>query len=114
MRLSLLLAASLLAATVGAQTAAEVSAYGKAYASAKKALSAKPKDKKLQKAFVVATDRYATATMNAPSLPPRMKYPAALRLYREALKVEPTNREAKNNSDMIVSIYKSMGRPIPK
>ena len=114
MRLPTLILTSLLAVAAFAQTPAEVAAYGKAYDAAKKSLAAKPKDKRLQKAFVVATDRYATATMNAPSLPPRMKYPTALRLYREALKVDPANHEAKNNADMIVSIYKSMGRPVPK
>ena len=114
MRLSILMAAllALVAASV-AQTPAELTAYGKAYASAKKALAAKPKDKKARAAFVVAGDRYATATMNAPSLPPKVKYRAALQLYREVLKVDPTNHEAKNNSEMIVSIYKSMHRPIP-
>ena len=114
MRLPALLAAfALLAATACAQTAAEIANYGKAYAAAKKALAAKPKDKKLQKAFIVAGDRYATATMNAPSLPPRTKYREALRLYREVLKVDPKNKEAANNSKMIVDIYKSMGRPVP-
>jgi tetratricopeptide (TPR) repeat protein len=113
MRLSAILALVVLAASVVAQTPAELTAYGKAYAAAKKALAAKPKDKKLQKAFVVAGDRYATATMNAPSLPPRTKYRGALRLYREVLKVDPKNKEAANNSKMIIDIYKSMGRPVP-
>lgn len=95
------------------QSPAELAGYEKAYQAAKKNLSAKPKDKKSKAAFIVAGDRYATATMTAPSLPPKVKYRAALRLYREVLKVDPTNHEAKNNSDMIVSIYKQMRRPVP-
>ena len=100
----------------GAQTPPDkaLANYKKAYLAAKKSLAAKPKDKKAQTAFVVAGDRYATATMTADSLPPRTKYREALRLYREVLKVDPKNREAANNSKMIIDIYKSMGRPVPQ
>jgi hypothetical protein len=65
-------------------------------------------------AFAVAADRYATAAMTTTSMTPHQRYPLALRVYREVLKVEPNNHEAKNNSDMIISVYKSMGRPVPK
>ena len=109
-----LLALVALASTTFAQTPVQVKAYGVAYAKAKKSLAAKPKDKKLQRAFTVAGDRYATATMTAPELSPKTKYRAALRVYREVLKVDPKNREAKNNSEMIVAIYKQMGRPVPQ
>jgi hypothetical protein len=84
-----------------------------AYTTAKKALSTKPKDKKVRAAFVVAADRYATAMMVESTLPPRLRYPGALRIYREVLKVDPKNTEALNNSKMIVDVYKSMGRPVP-
>ena len=114
MRSTVLLAAfALVAATGFAQTAAEVKAYGAAYAKAKKALAAKPKDKKLQATFVAAGDRFATATMTSPDLDRKAKYRDSLRLYREVLKVDPKNHEAANNSKMIVDIYKSMGRPVP-
>jgi hypothetical protein len=63
---------------------------------------------------VVATDRYALTAISDGSLGPKIKYRQALRLYREALKLEPTNVEAKNNSDYIISIYKSMHRPVPQ
>ncbi len=113
MRLPALLAALVLVvASATAQTAAEISAYGKKYESAKKALAAKPKDKKLKQAFVVAGCRYGTASMNG-DLPARVKYRQALRVYREVLKVDPKNKEASNNSKMIVDIYKQMGRPVP-
>jgi tetratricopeptide (TPR) repeat protein len=85
-----------------------------AYSSAKKALAAKPKDKKVRAAFVVAADRYATSMMVESTLAPRLRYPGALRLYREVLKVDPKNPEALNNSKMIIDVYKSMGRPVPK
>jgi hypothetical protein len=58
--------------------------------------------------------RLATATMNAPDLRAKEKYPAALRLYREALALHPTNPEALENSQMIVSIYQGMGREVPQ
>lgn len=84
-----------------------------AYTTAKKALTAKPKDKKARSAFVMAADRYATAMMVESTLAPRLRYPGALRIYREVLKVDPKNAEALNNSKMIVDVYKSMGRPVP-
>lgn len=93
---------------------ATLKTYRSAYAAAKKALQAKPKDKKARSTFVAATNRLATGTMVAEGLPPKQRYPAALRLYREVLKIDPTNHEAKNNSEMIVAVYKSMHRPIPK
>ena len=84
-----------------------------AYTTAKKALVAKPKDKTVRAKFVAAADRYATAMMVESTLPPRLRYPGALRIYREVLKVDPKNAEARNNSKMIVDVYKSMGRPVP-
>lgn len=72
-----------------------------------------PKDSKLKHAFVVATVRLATATMAADELDPKVKYRRALRLYREALKHEPNNEEAKNNSQQIIDVYKSMGKEVP-
>ncbi len=114
MRFSLLLVVlAAFAAVTSAQTTAEVKTYGKAYDAAKKSLTSRPKDPKSRQAFVAAGDRYATATMMSPDLDRKVKYRDALRIYREVLKVDPKNHEAKNNSDMIVSIYKQMGRPIP-
>ena len=63
--------------------------------------------------LVAASDRYALSSMYAAVLPPKVKYRQALRLYREVLKIDPANREAKNNSELIISIYRSMHRPIP-
>lgn len=67
-----------------------------------------------KKAYIDATVKFATATMTSPELDAKVKYKAALKLYREALKLDPKNEEATNNSKMIEDIYKSMGRPVPE
>ena len=119
MRLPVLVVAIFaLAALAGAQKVQtpedkQLAQYRKEYEAAKKTLSAKPKDKNAKQTFVVAGDRYAMAMMTAPSVPPKVKYPGALRLYREVLKVDPKNKEAANNSQMIIDIYKQMKRPVP-
>ncbi|MER3466852.1 MAG: hypothetical protein C4340_07130, partial [Armatimonadota bacterium] len=59
------------------------------------------------------TVKYATAVMLG-DLPPREKYPQALELYEEALGQDPNNAEAKTNRQLILDIYKSMGREPPK
>lgn len=96
-----------------AKSKAELARCQKAYASTKAAYTKKPKSAPLKKAYVEATVRYGTASMMLPVLDRKIKYRQALNLYREALKLDPTNKEAINNRDMIVSIYKSMGRPVP-
>lgn len=85
-----------------------------AYKSAKVAYNKRPKDTKLKKTFVDSAVALGTATMTSAALTPREKYPKALSLYREALKLDPKNKEATTNKQMIESIYKQMGRPIPK
>jgi len=71
-------------------------------------------NKKAKEAFVSATVKLGTATMMSPDLSPREKYSGALKLYREALKLDPKNEEALTNKKMIEDIYKQMGRPIPQ
>jgi hypothetical protein len=44
---------------------------------------------------------------------PRVKYPAALRDFRHALALDPTNKTAKESANTIEQIYRSMGRPVP-
>lgn len=66
------------------------------------------------KDHVTATLSLADAVMVSPALPPKEKYPRALRLYREALSYDAKNRKAREGRDLIEGIYKSMGRPIPK
>lgn len=83
-----------------------------AYDAAKKAFSAAPKDDKAKKAYVDATNDLADANMFSDE-PPRVKYPNALKYYREAAKTDPNNEKAKQNVDLIVGIYKQMGKTPP-
>jgi hypothetical protein len=82
-------------------------------ASAKAAYLKNPKSAPLKKKYVDASLKQAEAAMAAPFFTPREKYPAALNLYREVLKVEPKNATALQWKKQIEDIYKSMGRPIP-
>jgi tetratricopeptide (TPR) repeat protein len=84
------------------------------YEAAKKAYLAKPKDKAKKDAYVKATVVYGHESMVSPKLGAKVKYRQALRLYREALKLDPKNPVAKQESELIVSIYKQMGRPVPQ
>lgn len=108
-------------ALAGAQTSshkpaasvdAELKRTEAAYTKAKTAYTKKPSAATKQ-ALVVASTKFGTAAMISPTLDRKVKYKKALHLYREALKLDPKNAEAKSNSEMIISIYKSMGRPIP-
>lgn len=78
----------------------------------KSAFSKKPSPT-TKKAYVSATVKYGTACMNSDALDRKVKYKKALQLYREALKVDPSNKEAKENAKMIEDVYRSMGRPVP-
>ena len=86
----------------------------KAYKAAKAALAKSPKNAKAKKDFATIGSAYGHESMLSPALPPRVKYPQALRIYNEVLKVDPNEPTAKKESELIISIYKQMGRPIPK
>lgn len=88
--------------------------FQKDYELAKTAYQKNPASKEAKEAYVISTVRLGTATMVSPALESKVKYPGALRLYREALKVDPTNEEAVKNKDQIEAIYKQLGRPIPQ
>jgi len=49
-----------------------------------------------------------------PALPPREKYPKALAMFRNALKIDPDNALAKDGVNLIEDVYRSMGRPVPQ
>ena len=85
---------------------ADLKALQKKYNAAK---SSYAKDHSKKNEYVMATVAYATAVMNGP-VPPRQKYSQSLWLYEDALKLDPKNQEAKQNRDMILSIYKQMVR----
>jgi tetratricopeptide (TPR) repeat protein len=80
---------------------------------AKDSFESDRKDAAAKKAYVDATVEYGTAVMLAPELTPKEKYPKALRLFREVLKLDPDNAQAKKSAETIEAIYKSMGRPVP-
>jgi hypothetical protein len=42
------------------------------------------------------------------------RYPAALKQFRAAAKLDPTNAKAKENIKLIEDVYKKMGKPVPK
>jgi hypothetical protein len=78
------------------------------------AYKANPKSAELKAALVDALMAKADNAMTDPAMPPREKYPTALRTYRQVLTVDKDNQKAKENVAMIEGIYKQMGRPIPQ
>jgi tetratricopeptide (TPR) repeat protein len=87
--------------------------YDEAIAQLESAYKAKPAPdvkKALAEAYMAKADHF----MNDPATPPRVKYPTALRSYREVLKYDKDNAKAKQSVATIEGIYKSMGRPIPQ
>jgi tetratricopeptide (TPR) repeat protein len=73
-----------------------------------------PKDTAAKKTYAASLADLGHATMLDQSIAPRKRYPDALTLYRQALKIDPTNKTALDDKKMIEDVYKSMGRPIPK
>ena len=72
-----------------------------------------PSDEAVKKARVDAHLKYANYFMYESVLPPKEKYPSALREYRLVSAIDPANDEAKQNISLIEGIYNQMGRPIP-
>jgi tetratricopeptide (TPR) repeat protein len=87
--------------------------YDEAIAQLETAYKAKPQPD-VKKALVEANLEKADSFMNNAAVPPRVKYPTALKAYREVLKYDKDNKKAKENIDTIEGIYKSMGRPVPQ
>lgn len=83
------------------------------YKVAKAAHVKKPKDAKLTQNYIDATFFAGMGTMYAENLPPRQKYSGALDYFREVKKISPKHKGANQNYDMIVKIYRDMGRPVP-
>jgi hypothetical protein len=52
--------------------------------------------------------------MYSSPLPPGQKYPKALAMYREVLKLDPNHAEARDATKMIEDIYASLGKPVPQ
>lgn len=75
---------------------------------------ASPSDGVVRAARVDAHMKYANYFMYESSLPPKEKYPSALKQYRLVTEIDPANNEAKQNISLIEGIYSQMGRPIPQ
>lgn len=73
-----------------------------------------PKSTEVTKALTEALLAKGDSFMYNEALPPRMKYPAALRTYRQALTYDKDNKKAQTQIATIEGIYKSMGRPVPQ
>ena len=98
----------------GDSSKVDLTALEKNYDTAKALYEKEPKDAKAKDAFVDAAVSYGHESMMSPDLDPKVKYKQALRIYREVLKIDPENKVAKPESDLIIKIYKSMGRPVPE
>ena len=77
-------------------------------------LKANPTDAALRKKAALADFDAGNQMMTQSTQPPKVKYPTALRYFRRALELDPSNKEAAAGRDLIESIYKSMNLPIPK
>ncbi len=118
---ALFLALTVLAAAQGAPPYAGGGAIDKAtlarltaaQAKADAAFKRNPKAPAARKAFLDANNRHGLACMKTDALDRKVKYRMALADFRKVLKVDPKNPVARENTDLIVSIYKSMGRPVP-
>lgn len=114
--LGITLASALLAANPAVDQARKKIAdkkYDEAITQLEAAYKAKP-DADVKKALADANLAKADAFMADQAAPPRVKYPTALRAYREVLKYDKDNAKAKQNIATIEGIYKSMGRPVPQ
>ncbi|MBI1787153.1 MAG: tetratricopeptide repeat protein [Acidobacteria bacterium] len=75
---------------------------------------AQPKNDEVRLGLANAYTEFGSSLMNNAQLPPFRKYPAALKQFRLALELDRDNKKAKDNIALIESIYKSMGREVPK
>jgi tetratricopeptide (TPR) repeat protein len=72
-----------------------------------------PNDAALKQSLITAHLKYGHFFLMNDTLAPKVKYPNALKHYREVLKLDPNNQDAKDNAQQIVDIYKMMGREVP-
>lgn len=79
-----------------------------------KSYEANPKDEATRKRLAQATYEFGNKVMLDDTLPPRVKYPQALRLFKRTLELEPGHLQAAAEKKQIEEIYASMGRPVPE
>ncbi len=85
----------------------------KQHTATKAAYAKKPKDPKAKKAYVDTNVALGLQYTYSNTVDRKEKYKLALKYLREALRLDPKNKDAKQMHDQIVAIYKSMGRPVP-
>jgi hypothetical protein len=85
----------------------------KNHATVKAAFLKNKKDAKLKKRYVDSNVALGMQYTYAGTVDRKQKYRIALGFFNEALKYDPKNKDANETKGMIVSIYKSMGRPVP-
>ena len=73
-----------------------------------------PNDPALKQSLISAHMKFGHYFMFNDTLAPKVKYPNALKHYREVLKLDPNNQDAKDNAQQIIDIYKMMGREVPQ
>jgi tetratricopeptide (TPR) repeat protein len=78
------------------------------------ALKTSPKDAAAIKSTLAESYLGLGDAAMAGELPPRQKYPTALRAYRKVLEYDKTNKKATEAIAQIEGIYKQMGRPVPQ
>ena len=72
-----------------------------------------PNDLALKQSLISAHMKFGHYFMFNDTLAPKVKYPSALKHYREVLKLDPNNQDAKDNAQQITDIYKMMGKEVP-
>jgi hypothetical protein len=58
--------------------------------------------------YILLTVELATATMNSKAVEANTRYPLALGLFQDALKLDPTNQQANKDAKKIDGIYRGL------
>jgi tetratricopeptide (TPR) repeat protein len=85
----------------------------KNHSAIKAAFKKNPKDAKLKKKYVDSNVALGMQYTYSNTVDRKQKYRIALGYFNEALKYDPKNKDATETRNLIVSIYRSMGRPVP-
>lgn len=86
----------------------------KAYDAADAKLKKAPKDAAAKKAYVEAAYKFGFAAETSNALGPKVKYRAALALFRKALAVDPKHGPSLAKKTEIEEIYKGMPGGVPQ
>src|SRR5205085_1867733 len=66
-----------------------------------------PRDAAVRRKYVDSTVNLGVLYVNAKSVPPKIQYRTALHLFREALKIDASNKVANEWRNQIEAIYRS-------